>query len=151
MNIFPYRIFPILLLFIFMGCTATSQSITKITYNSGGGEMGGYLNAQLTKDSIIVGITKPYIKQIVIRDKIHRDLWDSLTKPVTMKDFREIKSGESVIHIDGIDVTLKVETEQETYSFVNGNIDGIKNKTVFHFMKILEDTLGKIYINEKYE
>lgn len=91
MNIFSFRIFPSLLLFLFIGCTAMSQSITKITYNSGGGEMGGYINAQLTKDSIIVGITKPYNKQIVIKDKIDKELWHSLTEPITMKDFRKSK------------------------------------------------------------
>lgn len=137
------------MILLFIGCSSKSQSINKITYNSVGGEMGGYILVRMTKDSITGGITTTSGKKIIIREKIQKTLWDSLTQQITIKDFQEIKSGKSVQYIDGIDISLKIETDEENYSLLNGDIDRIKNKTVFYFMEVLEDKLRKISLKEK--
>jgi len=137
------------MILLFVSCSGKSQSINKITYNSVGGEMGGYVRVQMTKDSITGGITATSGKKITIREKTPKTLWDSLTRQITIKDFREIKSGKSVQYIDGIDISVKIETDKESYSLLNGDIDRIKNKKVFYFMEALEDKLRKISLTGK--
>jgi hypothetical protein len=134
-----------LIIFLFVRCSSNAQNINKISYNSVGGEQGGYVNVELTKDSINGTIGSPNEK-IIIKEKIQKALWDSLTKSTTLDDFKEIKSGKSVTHIDGIDVSVKIETNEYSYSFLNGNIDQVQNKKVFHFMEILENELRNIYL-----
>lgn len=139
------KFFILLNLFLFVGCSSNSQSINRISYNSVGGEAGGYANVALTKDSINGTIGSPNVK-IIIKEKMQKTLWDSLTKSATLDDFKKIKSGKSVISIDGIDTTIKIETDEESYSLLNGDINEIQNKKVFRFMKILEDELRSIYL-----
>lgn len=134
-----------ILIFLFVRCSSNAQTINRISYNSVGGEQGGYTNVELTKDSINGMIGSPNEK-IIIKEKIQKTLWDSLTKSTTLDDFKEIKSGKSVTHIDGIDVSVKIETNEYSYSFLNGNIDEVQNKKVFHFMEILENELRNIYL-----
>lgn len=135
----------LIFLFLFVRCSSNAQTINRISYNSVGGEQGGYTNVELTKDSINGMIGSPNEK-IIIKEKIQKTLWDSLTKSTTLDDFKEIKSGKSVTHIDGIDVSVKIETNEYSYSFLNGNIDEVQNKKVFHFMEILENELRNIYL-----
>ena len=134
-----------ILIFLFVRCSSNAQTINRISYNSVGGEQGGYTNVELTKDSINGMIGSPNEK-IIIKEKIQKTLWGSLTKSTTLDDFKEIKSGKSVTHIDGIDVSVKIETNEYSYSFLNGNIDEVQNKKVFHFMEILENELRNIYL-----
>lgn len=134
-----------LIIFLFVRCSSNSQAINKISYNSVGGEAGVYLNVELTKDSINGTIGNPQEK-IIIKEKFQKGLWDSLTKSTTLEDFKEIKSGRSLTYIDDIDVSVKIETDEDSYSFLNGNIDKVQNKKVFHFMEILENELKTIYL-----
>lgn len=143
-------IFIILIIFLFISCSSNSQAINRISYNSVGGEEGGYTNVELSKDSINGTIGSPYEK-IIIKEKIQRALWDSLTKSLSLDDFKKIKSGKSVTYIDDIDVSVKIETDEDSYSFLNGNIDEIQNKKVFHFMEILENELRSIYIRANHQ
>ncbi len=142
---FNSNFFIILIIFLFVRCSSNSQAINRISYNSVGGEEGGYANVELSKDSINGTMGSPYEK-IIIKEKIQRTLWDSLTQSLTLDDFKKIKSGRSVTHIDDIDVSVKIETDEDSYSFLNGNIDMVKNKKVFHFMEILEKELRNIYL-----
>lgn len=134
-----------LIIFLFVRCSSNSQAINRISYNSVGGEQGGYANVELTKDSINGTIGSPN-KKIIIKEKIQKALWDSLNKSMTLDDFKEIKSGKSVTYIDGIDVSVKIETDAGSYSILNGEIDKVQNKKVFHFMEILENELRNIYL-----
>ncbi len=134
-----------LIIFLFVRCSSNSQAINRISYNSVGGEAGEYVNVELTKDSINGTIGNPNEK-IIIKEKIKKALWDSLNKSMTLDDFKEIKSGRSHTHIDDIDVSIKIETDEDSYSFLNGNIDKVQNKKVFHFMEILENELRNIYL-----
>ena len=122
----------------------------RIYYNSVGGEAGVYFNVELTKDSINGTIGNPNEK-IIIKEKIQKTLWDCLTKLTTLDDFKEIKSGRSLTHIDDIDVSVKIETDGDNYSFLNGNIDKIQNKKVFHFMGILENEIKNIYLRTNHK
>jgi len=133
-----------LIIFLFVRCSSNSQVINRISYSSVGGEAGVYLNVELTKDSINGTIGNPQEK-IIIKEKIQKTLWDSLTKSTTLDDFKEIKIGRSLTYIDDIDVSVKIENDVDSYSFLNGNIDKVQNKKVFHFMEILENELRKIY------
>lgn len=142
--------FILIILFLLVGCSSNSQYINRISYNSVGGEQGGYANVELTKDSINGTIGIPNEK-IIIKEKIQKALWDSLTKATTLDDFKEIKSGRSLTHIDDIDVSVKIETDEDSYSFLNGNIDKIQNKKVFHFMEILENELRNIYLRANHQ
>ena len=139
-----------ILIFLFIGCSSNSQVINRISYNSVGGEAGVYLNVELTKDSINGTIGNPNEK-IIIKEKIQKTLWDSLTKFTTLDDFKEIKSGRSLTHIDDIDVSVKIETDGDNYSFLNGNIDKIQNKKVFHFMGILDNEIKNIYLRTNHK
>ena len=140
----------IILIFLFIGCSSNSQVINRIYYNSIGGEAGVYFNVELTKDSINGTIGNPNEK-IIIKEKIQKTLWDSLTKFTTLDDFKEIKSGRSLTHIEDIDVFVKIETDGDNYSFLNGNIDKIQNKKVFHFMGILENEIRNIYLRTNHK
>lgn len=142
--------FIILIIVLFVSCSSNSKAINRISYNSIGGEQGGYANVKLSKDSINGTIGNPY-KKIIIKEKIQKTLWDSLTKSLILDDFKKIKSGKSVTSIDGIDVSVKIETEDDSYLFLNGNIDQIQNKKVFHFMEILENELRNIYLRVNHQ
>lgn len=142
--------FIIPIIFLFVSCSSNSQAINRISYNSIGGEQGGYANVELSKDSINGTVGNPYEK-IIIKEKIRRTLWDSLTKPLILDDFKKIKSGKSVTYIDDIDVSVKIETDEDSYSFLNGNIDQIQNKKVFHFMEILENHIRSIYLKVNHQ
>ena len=142
------KFFILLNLFLFVGCSSNSQAINKISYNSVGGEAGGYANVELTKDSINGTIGSPNEK-IIIKEKMRKMLWDSLTEHTSLNDFKKIKSGRSLTYIDDIDVSVKIETGEESYSLLNGDINEIQNKKVFRFMKILEDELRSIYLRAK--
>lgn len=37
-----------LIIFLFVRCSSNAQNINKISYNSVGGEQGGYVNVELT-------------------------------------------------------------------------------------------------------
>lgn len=138
-----------ILLILFVGFSSNSQAINKISYNSVGGEAGGYANVELTKDSINGTIGNPNAK-IIIKEKMRKTLWDSLTGHTSLNDFKEIKSGRSVTYIDGIDVSVKIETGEESYTLLNGDINEVQNKKVFRFMKILENELRNIYLRAKH-
>jgi hypothetical protein len=140
----------LLTIFLFFRCSSNSQSINRISYNSYGGEQGAYTKVELTKDSINGTIESPNEK-IIIKEKIQQALWDSLTKSMTLNDFKETNSGKSVTYIDGINVLVKIESDADSHSFLNGDIDKVKNKKVFHFMGILENELRNIYlrVNQK--
>lgn len=134
----------LILIVLFARCSFDSQSINSISYHSGGGEMGGYTKIEISKDSINGMFINPN-KKIIIKEKTRKTLWDSLTNSATLNDFKQIKSGESVVHIDGIDISVKIETALESYVLLNGNIDEVQNKKVYHFMEILEHELRNIY------
>lgn len=134
----------LILIVLFARCSSSSQSINSISYHSGGGEMGGYTKIEITTDSINGMFINPN-KKIIIKEKTRKTLWDSLTKSATLNDFKQIKSGKSVVHIDGIDISVKIETALESYVLLNGNIDEVQNKKVYHFMEILEHELRNIY------
>ncbi len=130
----------LILLLLFAGCSSNPQSIDKISYNCVGGETGGYANVEITKDSLNGTIGSPN-KKITIKEEIRKTFWDSLTKSITLDDFKKIKTGRSVVHIDGIDVSVKIETGEDSCSFLNGDTDRPQNKKVLHFMDILENEL----------
>ncbi len=136
-----------LTIFLFINCSSNAQTINRISYHSFGGELGGYINVVLTKDSINGTIGDPN-KKIIIQEKIRKALWDSLSKSTTLDDFKKVKSGRSVTHIDDVDVSVKVETDEDSYSFLNGNMNNVQNKKVFHFMQILENELRNICLKK---
>lgn len=144
------KFFIFLILFLFVGCSSNSQAINKISYNSVGGEAGGYTNVELTKDSINGTIGSPNEK-IIIKEKIKKTLWDSLTGRTSLNDFKKIKSGRSHTYIDDIDVSVKIETGEESYTLLNGDINEIQNKKVFRFMEILEKELRSIYLRANHK
>lgn len=134
----------LILIVLFARCSSNLQSINSISYHSGGGEMGAYTKIEITKDSINGMFMNPN-KKIIIKEKTRKTLWDSLTSSATLNDFKQIKSGKSVVHVDGIDISVKIETAMESYVLLNGNIDEVQNKKVYHFMEILEHELSNIY------
>jgi len=143
------KLFMLIILFLFVGCSSNSQAIDKISYNSVGGEAGGFANVELTKDSINGTVGNPNAK-IIIKEKMRKTLWDSLAGQTSLNDFKKIKSGRSVTYIDGIDVSVKIETGEESYTLLNGDINEVQNKKVFRFMQILENELRSIYLKKNH-
>lgn len=122
--------------------------VISISYKQIGGEMGGYTNITLTKDSItgfFIGVEN---QKTNIQEKIQIAFWDSLTQSTNFKDFQAIKSTRSVTHIDGMDLSVQIETKDENYTFLNGEIDPFKNKNVYESMLLLEKKLRILYLRE---
>lgn len=138
------KFFMFIIIVLFAGCSSNSQSINSISYNFAGGETGHYIKIEITKDSIN-GMFESLNQRVIIKEKTPKNTWDSLTHSITLENFKEIKSGKSLLEIDGTNVSIKVETDTDSYSFLNGNIDKVQNKKVFHFMEILENELSNIY------
>jgi hypothetical protein len=125
--------------------------IISISYQQVGGEMGGYTNIKLTQDSITGIFIGNGNHKTIIREKTAADFWDSLTQSANIKDFQVIKSGKSVVHLDGSDIALIIESKNETYTLLNGDIDSIKNKNVYELIRLFEKKLRKLYLRENPE
>ena len=82
------------------------------------------INAGATHYSIsyhVLGTGKLKSYQTTI--KTTDELWDYLTKTFDLETFTKIKDGSCRACLDGIDETMSVTKDGETYSFYNGVVD----------------------------
>lgn len=143
-----HRIFCIALLFICITCKTESQTISKISCQGGGGELGIYVGIDITKDSIATYYQNVH-ENTIFRKKIKNTFWDSLTHNINYEDLKAVKSTKSTAYIDDPDSFIVIETSGGKFSFLNAVVEDKTNKKMLSFLAKLEEEQRKIY--EKYQ
>ena len=144
---FRYKIFFIFIAILNLSCS-NSQTINKISCYSGGGEVGISVYLEITKDST-VGYYKKYNEKTKFREETNPAFWNSLTHEITVNDFKKINSTESRTYIDEPDSSVRITTDQDEYSIMNGEINQDKDKNMYNFMTSLWEKQQEIY--DKYK
>jgi hypothetical protein len=119
------------------------EEIIQISYVGYGGEFGWYSSFIITKDSIY------YYENIAAYKKQGKkyaaatsaELWEELLKACNLNTFAQIKSGKSLLYIDGSDQTFTVETNKRKLSFTNGHEMGFRK--LKDFFQLVDNQLYK--------
>jgi len=122
---------------------AQNVAITKISYSTTGGRGGNYVNLDITSMSILYVQAHNGVEK-TIKEKTPRNLWQSLTRSINLKDLDKIKSNPGHALYDGTDVTITVEKGREKHSVVNGSEDAVNYKKIKAFTDILEVQLSRL-------
>lgn len=106
------------------------EAILEIGYHSTGSEMGGYITATLTRDSIIYKEDT----QINKTEKNNTKKWSDLVSSINLNEFNKIVNAKPQSATDGIDVIIYIQTSKEKYSKL---IDRNNCQTIKPFLKQL--------------
>jgi len=120
-------IFTTLILSLIFSCQSSKiagkEEIQSVKMSSYGGMMGMTGDFIIRKDSIIYEhklLASPE-KTVKKSKATSAEDWNDLIRGIDLEAFKNAKSGESQLPIDGIDTKLTIETNLGSYSVVNGS------------------------------
>jgi hypothetical protein len=125
------------------------EKILKITYGATvGGGRGGSVNLDITKDSIIYKSINRDANERFVEKKRHwantPGKWNMLCNTLNIDLFRNVKSGSSMLYIDGADTFYSVKTNKAEYSLLNGDRDADHYKMIADFCDRVERLIPKL-------
>jgi len=105
--------------------TLQTEQILQIRYDRvSGGKYGMDQHLIITKDSILYNSNMPYYH---VSAKAHipnsPSMWLELIRLINIKEFDNIKNGESLIKSDGEDEYICIQTPNKNHKEINGNFE----------------------------